>query len=106
MKDPKLRDDLPPAPGRWLPLQAALLGVLGLFVVYLILFFTVGAPAGRIGPLAYVPAALYLAGAIVAVVLPKSRRLGSGMLLGLGIWLIIGGGVCIAGLAGTGGSIA
>lgn len=100
-QDPPLRDDLPPEPSRWsqMPLATGL-GWVGLFVVYLMMYLSSGGyPNARAGVGAVVPAAIYLVGAIALTAWRPSRAVGSGLLLGLGVWLLIGGGPCIADLA-------
>ncbi|WP_369045452.1 hypothetical protein [Sinomonas sp. P10A9] len=82
-----------------------ILGVLALWVVYLVIFFAAGAPYARIGGFAFVPVGIYAAAAVVLTARARSVSLGGGMLLGLGIWLLIGGGACIAGLSRTGGGL-
>jgi hypothetical protein len=81
--------------------RGAFLGFIALWIVYLVVFFGAGAPYGRIGVGAYVPVALCTVAAVVVTVRPRTLSLGAGMLLGLGLWLLIGGGLCIAGLSQT-----
>ena len=51
------------------------------------------------GPAAFIPIAAYLAIAIVLAVRPRTSRLGAGLLIGLGIFTLLGGGVCVGTLA-------
>ncbi|GAA2199497.1 hypothetical protein [Sinomonas flava] len=81
----------------------AFLGGVVLLFVYVLIFFAAGPPRGTVGSVAFIPVGVYL---LIAVLLTISRRwmsAGIGMLTGLGIWLAIGGGPCIGGLAGGGG---
>ncbi|WP_430298154.1 hypothetical protein [Sinomonas sp. B1-1] len=80
----------------------AFLGGVVLLFVYVLIFFAAGPPRGTVGYLAFVPVGIYL---LITVLLMISRRwmsAGIGMLTGLGIWLVLGGGPCIGGLAGGG----
>lgn len=84
-------------------LTGLFLGFSALWIVYLVIFYAAGAPYGHIGPYAFIPVGVYAA---AAVILAARRRrpgmsIGGGMLLGLGIWLLVGGGTCIAGLSRT-----
>lgn len=105
-KDPPLRDNLPPEQGQWsrTPLAAGL-GWLGLFVVYVLMYLGSGYPNAHAGVGAFVPVALYLIGAIILTIRRTSRAVGSGLLIGLGVWLLIGGGPCVADLARTANAI-
>ncbi|WP_457966656.1 hypothetical protein M1E17_08020 [Arthrobacter sp. D1-29] len=55
------------------------------------------------GPVAFVPIAGYLAIAILLAVWPPTSRWGAGLLIGLGIFTLLGGGVCVGALAQMGG---
>ena len=51
------------------------------------------------GPAAFIPIAVYLVVAIVLAVRPRTSRLGAGLLIGLGIFILLGGGVCVMALS-------
>ena len=51
------------------------------------------------GPAALIPVAAYLATAIVLAVRPRTSRLGAGLLIGLGIFILLGGGICVMALS-------
>ena len=51
------------------------------------------------GPAAFLPIAVYLVVAIVLAVRPRTSRWGAGLLIGLGIFTLLGGGVCVGTLA-------
>lgn len=51
------------------------------------------------GPAAFIPVAVYLGLAIVLAVRPGTSRLGAGLLIGLGIFTLLGGGICVGSLA-------
>ena len=45
----------------------------------------------------------YLAAAIVLAVRPRTTRFGAGLLLAIGAWILLGAGLCVALIVGTGG---
>ncbi|CAN7542735.1 hypothetical protein LJR078_003972 [Arthrobacter sp. LjRoot78] len=51
------------------------------------------------GPAAFIPIAVYLAVAVVLAVRPRTSRLGAGLLIGLGVFTLLGGGICVGFLA-------
>ena len=51
------------------------------------------------GPSAFLPVAVYLAIAVVLAVRPRTSRWGAGLLIGLGIFTLLGGGICVGFLA-------
>ena len=57
------------------------------------------------GPAAFIPIAVYLAIAIVLAVRPRTSRLGAGLLMGLGIFTLLGGGICVMALSQMRGQI-
>ncbi|MDQ4503307.1 hypothetical protein [Sinomonas sp. ASV322] len=48
------------------------------------------------GAWSLLPFAVYLVGAIVLAVRPVTSRFGAGLLLAIGVWVLIGAGVCVA----------
>lgn len=86
----------------------ALLGTLVLYAVYLgATVFSVGAPYGwsasvLAGWATFLPIAVYLVLAILLAVRRHTSRFGAGMLIGLGIFTLLGGGLCIGSLAQSG----
>jgi hypothetical protein len=54
------------------------------------------------GASAFVPLAGYLAIAILLTLWPPASRWGAGLLIGLGIFTLLGGGVCVGALAQMG----
>ncbi|GAB2732261.1 hypothetical protein [Sinomonas soli] len=105
-REPPLRDELPPEPSQWSQMPLAIgIGWVGLFVVYLVMYLSSGGyPNARAGAGAFVPAAIYLVGAIALALWRPGRAIGSGLLIGLGVWLLVGGGPCVADLARTPGA--
>ena len=89
----------PPPPGEPAPRRGGggflALGILAaygvLFVVYLAVLYFVG-PSW---PSAFGPVILFLVVAIVLTVRPRTRMFGTGLLIGLGVWVLLGGGLCI-----------
>jgi hypothetical protein len=80
-------------------------GALALYILYLWTTIGVGAPSISppnawatsifAGPAAFVPIAVYLGLAIVLAVDPRTSRTGAGLLIGLGIFTLLGGGLCV-----------
>ncbi|WP_193341859.1 hypothetical protein [Pseudarthrobacter sp. AB1] len=82
-----------------------LLGVPALFALY---FGTTsgideGYNAFFPGPAAFTSIAVYLVVAMVLAGRPRTSRLGAGLLMGLGIFTLLGGGLCVGILAQRGG---
>lgn len=57
------------------------------------------------GPAAFLPIAVYLVVAIVLAVRPRTSPLGAGLLMGLGIFTLLGGGLCVGYLAQMSGEV-
>ncbi|MEW9872590.1 hypothetical protein [Arthrobacter sp. HS15c] len=79
-----------------------LLGTAALYALYLVLPIVFGGPYNMrflTGPSAFVPIAGYLAIAIILAVRPRTSRWGAGLLIGLGIFTLLGGGLCVGSLA-------
>jgi hypothetical protein len=57
------------------------------------------------GPAVFIPIAVYLAVAILLAVRPRTSQLGAGLLIGLGIFILLGGGICVMFLAQMRGQI-
>ena len=83
-------------------------GAVALYILYLWATVGIGAPniappnawAPSIfaGPAAFVPIAVYLGLAVVLAVSPRTARTGAGLLIGLGIFTLLGGGLCVGAL--------
>jgi hypothetical protein len=80
----------------WLGILAGF-GVL--FVVYLLIIFLIGPSWAS----ALAPIVVFLIVAIVLAVRRRTRMFGSGLLIGLGVWALLGGGLCIPLLIPSGG---
>jgi hypothetical protein len=50
------------------------------------------------GPAALIPIGVYLAVAGVLAIRPRTSGLGAGLLIGLGIFVLMGGGICVLSL--------
>jgi hypothetical protein len=78
-----------------------LLGTTALYAFYVGIPMVFGGPNNMrflTGPVAFVPIAGYLAIAILLAVWPPASRWGAGLLIGLGIFTLLGGGVCVGAL--------
>ncbi|YCK81685.1 hypothetical protein M1D89_21875 [Arthrobacter sp. D3-18] len=107
---PPPREEEPPSkPGLGLMVLGILLGTPVLYALYFGTPRGIGPDEGYktslAGPSALVPIAIYLAIAIVLAVRPRTSRLGAGLLMGLGIFTLLGGGICVAYLAQMKGDI-
>jgi hypothetical protein len=79
-----------------------LFGTTALYAIYVGVPIAFGGPASMhflTGPSAFIPIAVYLLVAIVLAVQRRTSRWGAGLLIGLGIFTVLGGGVCIGTLA-------
>jgi hypothetical protein len=79
-----------------------LLGTTALYAIYVGVPIAFGGPSSLrflTGPSAFIPIAVYLAIAILLAVTPRTCRWGAGLLIGLGIFTLLGGGVCVGALA-------
>jgi hypothetical protein len=100
---PPRDEEPPPEPGLGLMVLGLLLGTPALYALYFGTTTGIAPDEGYktvlAGPSAFIPIAVYLAIAIVLAVRPRTSRLGAGLLIGLGIFTLLGGGVCVASLA-------
>ncbi|WP_267278501.1 hypothetical protein [Arthrobacter sp. CDRTa11] len=79
-----------------------LMGTTALYALYIGIPLVFGGPYNisfLTGPVAFVPIAGYLAIAILLAVWPPTSRWGAGLLIGLGIFTLLGGGLCVGYLA-------
>ena len=92
-------EEEPPEPGLGPMGFGILLGTTALYALYI-----AGPPSLHIltGPSAFIPVVGYLAIAVVLAVWPPTSRWGAGLLIGLGIFILLGGGVCVGALAQMG----
>ncbi|XAS65046.1 hypothetical protein ACOM2C_18365 [Pseudarthrobacter sp. So.54] len=84
-----------------------LLGAAALYLFYVGAFFLFGPggppPPGLTGAGAFIPLGVYLLVAILLAVQRRTSLFGAGLLIGFGIWTLLGGGLCMASLAQAGG---
>ena len=83
-----------------------LLGTTALYALYILVPMVFGGPYNTrflAGPSAFIPIAGYLAIAIILAVWPPTSRWGAGLLIGLGIFTLLGGGICVGALVQMGG---
>ena len=110
---PPQKDEEPPEPGIGLMGFGILVGTTALYAFYLLgpsAFGRLQSEAGSgpssmrflTGPSAFIPVAGYLAIAIILAVWPPTSRWGAGLLIGLGIFTLLGGGICVGALAQMG----
>lgn len=110
--NPDVPRNPPPPPGREEPPAEPRRGSMGLGILvgaaalYALYFGTTsgiapdeGYKTFLAGPAALMPVALYLGLAVVLAVQPRTSRLGAGLLIGLGIFTLLGGGICVGALA-------
>ena len=100
---PRQEKEEPPEPGLGPMGFGILLGTTVLYATYVGIPIAFGGPYNMrflTGPSAFVPIAGYLAIAIILAVWPPTSRWGAGLLIGLGIFTLLGGGVCVGALAG------
>lgn len=74
-------------------------GIVVLFALYLLIILLVG-PSW---PAAFGPIVVFSAVAVWLAVRPRTRMFGTGLLIGLGVWALLGGGLCVPLLIPSGG---
>jgi hypothetical protein len=105
--NPEPRDEEPPYKGGGGGGFFMLLGVVvGAIALYALYFGTTagiapdeGYKTPLAGPAVFIPIGVYLAIAGALAVWPRTSRLGAGLLIGLGIFTLMGGGVCVISLS-------
>ena len=90
------KEDEPPEPALGPMGLGILLGATALYVFYL---FALSSMHFLAGPAALIPIGVYLLVAVVLAVRPRTSRLGAGLLIGMGIFTLLGGGICVGLLA-------
>ena len=106
---PPRKEEPPSEPGLGLMILGILLGAPALYALYFGTTQGIAPDEGYktflAGPAAFIPIAVYLAIAIVLAVRPRTSRLGAGLLMGLGIFTLLGGGICVMALSQMRGQI-
>ena len=95
-------EEAPPEPALGPLGFGILLGTTALYAIYVGVPIAFGGPSSMrflTGPSAFIPIAVYLAIAILLAVTARTSRWGAGLLIGLGIFTLLGGGVCVGTLA-------
>lgn len=101
---PPPHDEEPsPKPKRGSMVLGILLGATALYALY---FGTTagiapdeGYKTDLAGPAALIPIGVYLAVAGALAIWPRTSRWGAGLLFGLGIFILLGGGICVMALS-------
>jgi hypothetical protein len=100
---PSKAEGPPTEPRRGSMLLGILLGAAALYALYFGTTQGIAPDEGYktflAGPAAFIPIAVYLAVAVVLAVRPRTSRLGAGLLIGLGVFTLLGGGICVGALA-------
>jgi peptidoglycan/LPS O-acetylase OafA/YrhL len=96
---PPHHEEAPPEPRRGSMVLGILLGAVALYALYFGTTAGIAPDEGYktflAGPAALIPIGVYLAIAIVLAVRPRTSRWGAGLLIGLGIFTLVGGGICV-----------
>ena len=100
---PNQKDPAPQPPKSGSMSMGAFFGALALYAIYVLGTMARGPYAWSATflsiPAPFIPIALYLVVAIALAVFPRTSRLGTGLLIGLGAFLLLGGGLCVTFLA-------
>jgi len=100
---PPLKEERPSEPRRGLMVLGILLGAPALYALYFGTTRGIAPDEGYktflAGPAALIPIGVYLAVAGVLATRPRTSRLGAGLLIGLGVFILLGGGVCVMALS-------
>ncbi|YCK81686.1 hypothetical protein M1D89_21880 [Arthrobacter sp. D3-18] len=94
--------DDPPEPALGPMGYGILFGTTALYAIYVGVPIAFGGPQNMrflTGPSAFIPIGVYLSIAVVLAVRPRTSRWGAGLLIGLGIFTLLGGGICVGSLA-------
>ncbi|MFJ6027791.1 hypothetical protein ACIQCN_10040 [Pseudarthrobacter sp. NPDC092424] len=92
-----------PQPIRGLMALGILVGAVALYALYFGTTAGIAPDQGYrtflAGPAVFIPIAVYLAVAGILTVRPRTSQLGAGLLIGLGVFTLLGGGVCVMALS-------
>jgi hypothetical protein len=96
-----------PVPRGGSMVYGVLSGALMLYVVYVGALMFIGGPFAWSGSIlagwaTFIPVVLYLLLAVPLAARRETSRFGTGMLIGLGVFTLLGGGLCIGSLAQAG----
>lgn len=101
--NPEPRDEEPPyksgGGGGFLMVLGTALGAIALYAIYFGTTAGIAPDEGYktplAGPAVFIPLGVYLAIAGALAVWKRTSRLGAGLLIGLGVFTLLGGGVCV-----------
>ena len=100
---PPREEEPSPEPRRGSMVLGILLGAVALYALY---FGTTagiapdeGYKTDLAGPAAFLPIGVYLALAGALAIWTRTSRLGAGLLIGLGVFILVGGGICVMALS-------
>ncbi|MEO5321068.1 hypothetical protein PV761_21075 [Arthrobacter sp. CC3] len=100
---PPREEEPPPAPRRGSILLGILLGTTALYALYFGTTRGIAPDEGYktflAGPAALIPIGAYLAIAGALAIRPRTSRWGAGLLIGLGVFILLGGGICVMALS-------
>ncbi|MDR6558467.1 hypothetical protein J2809_002837 [Arthrobacter pascens] len=100
---PPREEDPPPEPRRGSMVLGILLGTVALYALYFGTTAGIAPDEGYktflAGPGAFIPIGAYLAIASALAIWPRTSRWGAGLLTGLGIFILLGGGICVMALS-------
>lgn len=103
------QDEEPPEPKRGSMVLGIALGAAALYALYFGTTTGIAPDEGYktflAGPAVFIPIGVYLAIAGVLAVRPRTSRLGAGLLIGLGVFTLLGGGICVMALSQMSGRI-
>jgi hypothetical protein len=100
---PSRGDEPAPEPPRGSMVLGILLGAVALYTLYFGTTAGIAPDEGYktflAGPAALIPIGAYLAIAGALAIWPRTSRWGAGLLFGLGIFILLGGGLCVMALS-------
>ena len=100
---PPHHEEPPPEPRRGSMMLGFLHGAVALYALYFGTTAGIAPDEGYktflAGPAALIPIGVYLAIAGALAIWPRTSRWGAGLLFGLGIFILLGGGICVMALS-------
>jgi len=100
---PPRHGEPPPIPIRGSMALGILLGTVALYALYFGTTAGIAPDQGYrtflAGPAALIPIGAYLVVAVVLAVRPRTSQWGAGLLIGLGVFTLLGGGICVMALS-------
>lgn len=100
---PPHHEEPPPEPRRGSMTLGILLGAVALYALYFGTTAGIAPDEGYktflAGPAVFIPIGVYLAVAGALAIWTRTSRLGAGLLIGLGVFILVGGGICVMALS-------